>query len=287
MVPAIGYLVIYRLRFHFYDIPMAPPFRTLEVSDPRFSQEGMHYVTVKTPNLRGRGDISVFLPTSTSQPLPIVILLHGVYGSHWAWTMKAGVHRTAQRLIDENRIKPIALAMPSDGLFGDGSGYLPHSGRNFENWILDDVPAAIGAAFPNVKFDHDGYFIAGLSMGGYGAMRLGGRYPQHFRGFAGHSSITALEQLSQFVEEPASDYAQDEPQDGSVLAQLIKNKALLPPFRFDCGLDDELLVANRTLHQKLIEHAIPHEYQEFPGGHEWSYWEQHIEKTLLFFDQIL
>ncbi|GHB78247.1 alpha/beta hydrolase [Persicitalea jodogahamensis] len=263
---------------------MAHPFRTLEVSDPRFSNEGVHYITVKTPNLQGRGDISVFLPRKISCPLPLVILLHGVYGSHWAWTMKAGVHQTAQRLIDENRIKPIALAMPSDGLFGDGSGYLPHSGHNFEKWILDDVPAAVEAAFPSIEFDPDAYFIAGLSMGGYGAMRLGARFPQRFRGFAGHSSITELEQMSQFVEESVSDYAQNEPRDASVLAQLVKNKNFLPPFRFDCGLQDSLLDANRALHEKLLEHHIPHEYQEFPGGHEWDYWEKYIEKTLLFFD---
>ncbi len=262
------------------------PFRTLEVSDPRFSREGLHFITVKTPNLQGRGDISVFLPEKVSDPLPLVILLHGVYGSHWVWTMKAGVHRTAQRLIDEKHIKTIALAMPSDGLFGDGSGYLPHSGREFEKWIVDDVPAAVREAFPNLKFDDEAVFVAGLSMGGFGAMRLGANYPQRFRGFAGHSSITELAQMSQFVEEPLSLYRQEEADDGSVLAQMLKNKANLPPFRFDCGRDDNLLAANQMLHQKLLEHAIPHEYEEFSGGHEWAYWEKHIEQTLVFFDRL-
>lgn len=262
------------------------PFRTLEVSDPRFSHEGLHHITVKTPNLRGRGDLSVFLPENTTNPLPLalVILLHGVYGSHWVWAMKAGVHRTAQRLIDEKQIKPLALAMPSDGLYGDGSGYLPHSGRDYEKWIVEDVPAAVRDGFPELRFDEKSMFIAGLSMGGFGAMRLGAKYPQRFRGFAGHSSITELGQMSQFVEEPLSAYKQPDSDDGSVLAQMLINKKKLAPFRFDCGLDDNLLNANRTLHQKLLENDVSHEYDEFPGGHEWPYWEKHIERTLLFFD---
>lgn len=200
--------------------------------------------------------------------------------------MKAGVHRTAQRLIDEKQIKPIALAMPSDGLFGDGSGYLPHSGYDFEKWIVDDVPAAVGEAFPDLIFDDEAVFIAGLSMGGFGAMRLGAKYPQRLRGFAGHSSITELAQMSQFVEEPLSIYRQEDADEGSVLAQMLKNKAHLPPFRFDCGLDDNLLSANRALHQQLLEHAIPHEYDEFAGGHEWTYWGKYIEQTLIFFDRL-
>ena len=262
-------------------------FRTLEVSDPRFSHDGLHHLTVKTPHLRGRGDLSVFLPENYPGPLPLVILLHGVYGSHWAWAAKAGVHRTAQRLIDEKKIKPMALAMPSDGLFGDGSGYLPHSGFDFESWIVDDVPAAAREAFPQINPEKSGLFVAGLSMGGFGAMRLGAKYPQRFRGFAGHSSITEIRQMADFVEEPLSIYRQDDPAEGSVLAQLRNNRAQLPPFRFDCGLDDDLLPANRTLHERLLEENIPHDYQEFPGGHEWAYWEKHIEKTLLFFGSLL
>ena len=63
--------------------------------------------------------------------------------------------------------------------------------------------------------------------------------------------------------------------------------ASLPPIRFDCGTEDFLLQANRTLHQALNDANIPHEYAEFPGAHEWSYWSQHVEDSLLFFNRIL
>ena len=90
-----------------------------------------------------------------TEPLPLVILLHGVYGSHWCWSLKGGAHRTADHLVRTGQIRPMVLAMPSDGLWGDGSGYLPHNARNFERWILDDVPKAVAEALPP---DERGWF---------------------------------------------------------------------------------------------------------------------------------
>ncbi|MBO0939568.1 esterase family protein [Fibrella sp. HMF5335] len=263
------------------------PFRTIELSDPRFEHDGLRHITVKTPNLAGRGDITVWLPGNFDQkkPLPMVLLLHGVYGSHWAWAHKGGAHLTAARLIQEGRIRPLALVMPSDGLWGDGSGYLPHHQRRFDRWITDDVPQAVSEALgSDVRFSPD-LFIAGLSMGGFGALRLAARYSQRFRAAYGLSSITHLDQLPLFVEEPRSDYAQVDPTDESVLALMMKNRDHLPPFCFDCGTDDLLIEHNRLLHQELVKAQIPHGYAEHPGGHEWPYWEEHLTDVLLFFDQ--
>ncbi|MBC7568561.1 MAG: esterase family protein [Spirosoma sp.] len=256
-------------------------FRTLEISDPRFEQDGLRQITVKTPNLRGRGDITVWLPPNVTGPIPLIILLHGVYGSHWVWPLKAGAHKTTSQLIEERKIKPIALAMPSDGLWGDGSGYLPHNGFAFDRWILDDVPAAVTEA---TGLAVAGLFIAGLSMGGYGAMRLGAMYPERFRGFGGLSSITDRAQLGLFVEEPIETYRQADPAEESVLALMLKNRDRLPPFRFDCGRNDLLIEYNRALHLSLTEAQITHQYEEFAGGHEWTYWAEHLTDTLLFFD---
>ena len=75
--------------------------------------------------------------------LPLVILLHGVYGSSWVWTRKGGVHISALDMIQKGIVNPMVIAMPSDGLWGDGSGYLPHNNKDFEKWIVDDVPNAV------------------------------------------------------------------------------------------------------------------------------------------------
>jgi S-formylglutathione hydrolase FrmB len=186
----------------------------------------------------------------------------------------------------QGKLQPMALVMPSDGLFGDGSGYLPHSSKDFESWIVEDVPAAVQEAFPFVQSQVAGMCITGLSMGGYGALRLGAKYPNLYRGFSGHSSITQLSELGYFVEEPLGLYRQTDPEEENILVQLVKNQNNLPPFRFDCGLDDNLLEANRVLHKALVAKRIAHTYEEYPGGHEWPYWTKHIESTLLFFNSL-
>ncbi|HYG78374.1 MAG TPA: alpha/beta hydrolase-fold protein [Planctomycetota bacterium] len=261
-------------------------FRTVEVSDPFYERDHLRHVTVKSTNLKGRGDLSVFVPPGCDkQKLPIVILLHGVYGSHWAWAYKGGAHATALKLIQQKRIRPMVLAMPSDGLWGDGSGYLPHASADYERWIIDDVPAAACEAAPNA--DPKTFFISGLSMGGYGALRLGGKYPDRFRGISGHSSITQLEQLKHFVEEPLASYGPSSPEEQCATRWLIANKQKLPPLRFDCGRDDILLDANRKLHRDLEAAGVPHTYDEFSGAHTWPYWQEHLLDTLLFFEKCL
>ena len=72
--------------------------------------------------------MSLFIPPGIDgkDNVPLVMLLHGVYGSHWAWSRKGGAHHTAARLIEQGQIPPMVLAMPSDGLWGDGSGYIQH-----------------------------------------------------------------------------------------------------------------------------------------------------------------
>lgn len=261
----------------------APRFRTLEISDPALAPEGLVFVTVKSAALQQRADLTLFVPRQGQglKHLPIVLLLHGVYGSHWAWAFKGGAHRTAQRLMDAGEIPPLVLAMPSDGLWGDGSGYVRHARQDFERWIVDEVPAAACDAVAACDA-HSPLAIAGLSMGGFAALRLAGRYPQRFVAAAGHSSATEAAHLHALIEEPCDRWAQSA-SDISVLESLrMAGAASLPPLRFDCGTDDTLLPANRALHQGLQALGIAHEYAEHPGGHDWAYWAQHLEDTLRF-----
>ena len=260
---------------------MASRFRTTEISDPAFESDHLRFITVKSPNLGGRGDICLFIPPGIAATnLPFITLLHGVYGSAWIWSQKAGVHRTALRMIESGEIPPMVIAMPSDGLRGDGSGYLPQRAQNFESWIAEDVPAAVIENIPQVG-DASPRFIAGLSMGGYGALRIGAKYAERFAAISGHSSITEVSQMAKFVEEPLSSYDTDF--NSSVYQAVIGAGAKLPPLRFDCGVADELIGANRILHGQLQAAGIPHTYEEFPGGHEWPYWTEHIADTLRFF----
>jgi putative tributyrin esterase len=264
-------------------------YRNVEVSDPQYEKEHLRYLTFKSDALRTRGDVTIFVPPGCegAQSLPLVLLLHGVYGSHWSWAMRGGAHVTALRLIERQEIQPLVILMPSDGLWGDGSAYLPHAAADYERWVMEDV---IGCSSEVVSCidSHSPLFIGGLSMGGYGALRLGAKYPERVSGFSGHSSVTDPRQLMQFVEEPLSFFGRAaQSEEALPLYWIARHRDRLPPFRFDCGIDDALVEENRTLHQELTQLGIPHEYAEFAGGHNWDYWREHIKDTLLFFNTCL
>jgi enterochelin esterase-like enzyme len=257
-------------------------FRTVEVSDPRFEHEGLRWLTVRGRGLSGRGDLTVFVPPEVlgKRDVPLVILLHGVYGSHWAWALKGGAHRVAAAMIRSGEIPPLVLAMPSDGLPGDGSGYVRQARSDYEEWIVGDVPAAVRHATDAVG-DASPWFLAGLSMGGFGALRLGARHPDRFRAVSGHSSATHLDQLRAFMDEEPG-WSATGTEDPGVLDAILRARRL-PAIRFDCGTEDTLLDGNRALHGGLRNAGIPHEYAEYPGGHTWEYWEGHLPETLRFF----
>lgn len=263
---------------------MTSGFRTIKISDPRFERDGLRHVTVKSRALGQRADLVMFLPDGIALDvaLPAVMLLHGVYGSAWSWALNAGAHLTAVRMIASAEIPPLALVMPSDGLWGDGSGYLPHRAKNFEEWIVDEAPRAAREASEGAIREDSKFFIGGLSMGGFGAMRLGTKHADKFAAISAHSSITELEQLGKFVEEPLTCYRAVE-SDATVLGELVEHRENLLPLRFDCGVDDPLIRANRRLHEALAAEGISHEYEEFEGTHEWKYWENHLADTLRFF----
>lgn len=260
------------------------PFLTTELSDPRFESEGLRSATVSSPALGRRGDCTFWAPANAEGLLPLVILMHGVYGSHWAWAQKAGAHRIAAALIEAGDIPPIALAMPSDGLFGLGSGYVTHAAGDFRAWILDEIPELAALAIDAVSSDSP-LALAGLSMGGWGALLLGARNGDRVRAVAGLSSITEFAQMRFFVGDiKGYDIA---PEDASVLEAVLANRERLPAIHFDCGETDPLIEPNRALHAALTAEGIEHSYVEYPGGHEWPYWEGHLGESLRFLTRYL
>src|SRR5581483_8402883 len=161
-------------------------FRTVEISNPRFEANGLRFITAKTPNLKGRGDVCVYSPPNLSKTdsVPVAVLLHGVYGSAWSWAYSSGVHLKVDEMIKSGELPPMILAMPSDGLWGDGSGYLPHDGFNFEKWIAEDVIDLVINYIDRAQKSSP-FFISGLSMGGFGALRIGAKYGYKFKGISG------------------------------------------------------------------------------------------------------
>ena len=260
-------------------------FASVELSDPRFERDGLRVITVRSGALERRADICFWAPPVSTSPttLPLLILLHGSGGSAWSWPLNGAAHLTAARLIEAEEIAPVALAMPSDGLWGLGSGYVPHADADYERWIVEEVPAAVALADDRVTRSSP-LTIAGLSMGGFGALRLGAKYPDRFRGISAHSAVTTLGRLAEATGDRLDALPGFGQPDGTALHWLEVNAARLPPLRFDCGTDDPLLRGNRALHAALEARGIEHQYEEFAGGHDWLYWRLHLTDSLRFLD---
>jgi len=259
---------------------------TFEISDPRLESDKLRLITVLSASLGGRADVTLIpgVPEA-GPPQGLVILLHGVRGSHWSWTLQGGVHHTLRRMVRDGTIPPLTIAMPSDGLWGCGSGYVLHHGIDFARWVLSEVPSVVREV---ASIDeHLPLFLGGLSMGGYGALRLGASHADGVKAVSAHSAITQLADVATFCS-PAPGLA-DVGEPFPDVAEAIKSARdrRLPALRFDCGIDDRLVDANRALHADLAAAGIDHVYEESPGGHDWTYWSEHVTSSLAWFAEHL
>ena len=127
-------------------------------------------------------------------------------------------------------------------------------------------------------------------MGGYGALKLGLKHHDKFCSLHSHSGPLALLHRSPGSKPGAlpadlrsvfGDDAFNGSEDPFKIVASIDH-GLLPSMWIDCGSDDELLEQNRMFHKHLTDLRIPHESNEFPGGHTWHYWDLHVREALAF-----
>jgi putative tributyrin esterase len=256
-------------------------FRTVEITDVDLRAGGRADATVFSPALGGRVDCSFWIPPGTDGvPLPLVVLLHGVYGSHWAWFGRGAADRAATDLVATGRLPACVIASPSDGLLGHGSGYVRQPGADVPTWILDEVPEL--AAIVSADVDPEGAIaLIGLSMGGFGALRLAATAgADGVRAAVGLSSITAIEQMALFGVDPLP--TTDAADQRSIVAALDDHGHDVGALRVVCGRADLLVEHNRRLHFDLDRRGIPHDWVEDDGRHEWSYWRRHLPAALEF-----
>lgn len=181
---------------------------------------------------------------------------------------------------------PFVLACPSDGLFAEGSGYLPQHDGDFEAWILQ-VPELIRAAVPSCT-EASPVFLCGLSMGGYGSLCLGTKYPERFAAISAHSPIIKVEEFRNFLApDQAEEMFAQRARTWDILKCVRDNRDRLPPLRFDCGIEDKLGPGNDEFHAALTGLGIAHTYERLPGAHDWSYWHENLPRSLSFFTQVI
>jgi len=237
----------------------------------------LHY---RSAALEKQTAANVILPEDPAlePPYAVMYLLHGLSDDHTIWCRRTSIERYVEGL-------PLIVVMP-DG----GRGFYTNAVRGFayERAIVEDLIPLIDRTFPT-RAERSGRCIGGLSMGGYGALRLAFRRPDLFCSAVSHSGAVYFGHRPV----PADDYRADEfgrilgdaPTGGRNDLHFLVEKAPkndLPALRLDCGLDDFLLADNRLFHEHLARLGVAHEYEEFPGAHEWGYWDVHVQEAIRF-----
>lgn len=212
---------------------------------------------------------------------PVLYLLHGLDGSHTDWTERT-------RLAAHAAGRGLIIVTPEGG----NSWYVNwHEGKNerWEDYVVRDLVAEIDARY-RTQPRAETRWIAGLSMGGYGAVRLALKYPDVFAlgaSFSGAFDIAARDTFG-WTDTLRAEFASAFGPAGGAhraahdLLLAVRNADLRrqPLLYFDCGTDDAFLPANRALAQALRERGFAYFYEEHPGAHNWTYWNGRIAEFL-------
>lgn len=234
---------------------------------------------------------NVVLPVDYKQPgakakrYPVLYLLHGFTGHYDNWTTKT-------RLADYAAQYSMIIVTPegNNGWYIDGASV---PADKYETYIIEELIPDVQRRF-RVSATREARAIAGLSMGGYGALKFGLKHPALFA-FAGSMSgaISAAtwgekeiaagpirESLMQTFgpADSSTRVANDVPRLAREFSS--KPKASLPYLYFDCGTEDFLFKDNRDFVQLLVQLKLPHEYRQLPGTHNWKYWDTQVQEVL-------
>ncbi len=285
--------------------------------------------TVWSQSLGTHKRLVVYLPPAyaadTTRRFPVLFYLHGRTGGEDDWIRQARLDRVMDSLVAAGA--PDAIVVMPDG---DDSWYttwhtLPNVAAcradtarrepadtycvpwpHYDDYVARDLVAHVDGTYRTLATaKHRG--IAGLSMGGFGAVTLALRYPDVFSAAASHSGVLAPallgprpfaeparwartpEELREaagrrygwyapiFGPDTIGWYARDP---GRLVGRLVTAGTPVPALYVDCGLADDFLDQNRAFITTLRAFGLSHRYHEHSGGHDWNYWRTHLPTSL-------
>lgn len=211
---------------------------------------------------------------------PTLYLLHGLSDDHTIWQRRTSIERYVAAL-------GLAVVMPGV----QRSFYTDmHKGYRYWTFISEEIPALARSFFPLSPRREDN-FVAGLSMGGYGAFKLALRCPGRF---AAAASLSGALDMATRIEDPARDPIEDIPLifgDPPVLRdtendlfecarRAVAAGATLPRLYQWCGTEDYLHADNVRFRDHALGLGLDLTYEESPGAHEWACWDRAIQNVI-------
>jgi putative tributyrin esterase len=228
--------------------------------------------------------MTVILPPAVSskrsaKPHPTLWLLHGLMDAHTTWVRQTSLERYVEGL-------DLAVVMPSAGrsFYADMA-----CGYRYWTFVSEELPRLARGMFPLSAARKDN-FVAGLSMGGYGAFKLALRYPDRF---AAAASLSGALDMTHFEDSSVVTLAELETifgplnrlagSDNDLLAlakKMGRSRGPRPALYQWCGTEDYLYEDNLRFRDTAERAGLDLTYEEGPGTHEWACWDRQIRRVL-------
>lgn len=214
--------------------------------------------------------------------LPVVYLLHGAYGNQSSWTRFSSVERYAQKH------RCIVVTAPADNNFYQDM----YRGDAYHTFFTEELPAYITRLFPASKKRED-TFVAGFSMGGYGAWYLALSRPDLYgkaASMSGALDIAACYEAGKAgtmdspfawnnIFENPDELAGSDADLFRLYDRCVEN-GQVPELYQACGTEDFLYRMNQDVRKRMEQKGAQITYEEGPGGHNWDFWDVYIQKIL-------
>ena len=274
-------------------------FSQTATTQPVFTTNKVETVKLESKLLSSTVSYNVVLPVDYDKSqdkrvtYPVLYLLHGLTGHYSDWTQKTRLAEYA------NQYRMIIVTPEgNDGWYTD-SATIPTD--KYETYFVQELIPDVQRRF-RTKSSREARAIAGLSMGGYGALKFGIKYREMFvfaASFSGALSVASWTPTDS-SQSPArlrsvtsvfgpSNSATRQANDLLKLYGSVGDDDIpaLPFIYLDCGTEDNFLPANRAFEHILFERKIPHEFRVLPGGHSWSYWDRQVIEVLRIASKLL
>jgi S-formylglutathione hydrolase FrmB len=240
---------------------------------------------------------SLYLPENAGPALPALYLLHGLGGNERDWLRIGKIRQTADRLIAEKAMPPMAIVMPDAG----NSWYVDSSAHGpIASALMDDFMPYV-ERHHGLRSDRGGRFIAGLSMGGYGALRLAVLHPARFRAAASLSGAIFPDlanagevtkgQIRMFKGAFGDPFTPSQYNGLNFFSKLraFKSAKPRPDLFISVGDDDgfRLYEGAVDLYLRLKRLRLPVEMRIVDGDHNWRLWRDDIIPVLRYFGSLL
>ena len=274
------------------------------VSYSSYSQIFHGYVneglTIQSKILKKEVRYTIYLPfdyKSSTRYYPVVYLLHGYTDNDMAWIQFGEANLYADKAIAHQIIPPMILVMPDAGLTWYINNY--NNSVRYEDFFFKEFIPYIESKY-RIRKEKMYRGVAGLSMGGYGAIIYALKHPDMFAAFAALSPAIYTEDEivhmdKQWWEDAFSPiYGYNLNGTDRLTKHLLTNnpfyilkhtdlkKIKTVRMYIDCGDDDFLYKGNSNFHILLRDLNIPHEYRVRDGKHQWAYWRSGLINALKF-----